>query len=48
MSVKIVNCLDEAIEHINKYSSGHSEAIVTSEYDSAEHFLQTVDSALYM
>ncbi len=45
MSVKIVNCLDEAIEHINKYSSGHSEAIVTSEYDSAEHFLQTVDSA---
>lgn len=45
MSVKIVSCLDDAIEHINKYSSGHSEAIVTSEYKAAEYFLQTIDSA---
>lgn len=45
MSVKIVNCLDEAIEHINKYSSKHSEAIITSDYKSAEYFLQTIDSA---
>lgn len=45
MSVKIVNCLDEAIEHINKYSSKHSETIVTSNYKSAEYFLQTIDSA---
>lgn len=45
MSVKIVNCLDEAVEHINKYSSKHSEAIITSNYKSAEYFLQTIDSA---
>ena len=31
--------------HINKYSSGHSEAIVTSDYFSAEYFLKEVDSA---
>lgn len=45
MSVKIVCCLDEAIEHINKYSSKHSEAIITSDYKSAECFLQSIDSA---
>lgn len=45
MSVKIVNCLDEAVEHINKYSSKHSEAIITSDYKSAEYFLKAIDSA---
>lgn len=45
MSVKVVDCLDEAIEHINKYSSKHSEAIITSDYKSSEYFLKTIDSA---
>lgn len=45
LAVKVVANLDEAIEHINKYSSSHSEAIVTYCYSSAEKFLQRVDSA---
>ncbi len=45
MSVKIVDCVQAAVRHINKYSSGHSEAIVTSDYFSAEYFLKEVDSA---
>lgn len=45
MSVKIVPSLDEAIEHIRKYSSGHSECIVTSNNENAEKFLNSVDSA---
>ena len=45
MSVKVVDCVQDAVYHINKYSSGHSEAIVTSDYFSAEYFLKEVDSA---
>lgn len=45
MSVKIVSSLDEAIEHIRKYSSGHSECIVTENNENAERFLNGVDSA---
>ena len=45
MSVKVVDCVQTAVCHINKYSSGHSEAIVTSDYFSAEYFLKEVDSA---
>ena len=37
--------LDEAIEHINKHSSRHSESIVTSEYAASERFLNEVDAA---
>ncbi len=45
ISVKVVKSLDEAIRHINKYSSHHSEAIITQSYDSAEKFLALIDSA---
>jgi glutamate-5-semialdehyde dehydrogenase len=45
MSVKVVDSLDEAITHIAKYSSGHSEAIVTESYENARRFASEVDSA---
>lgn len=45
MSVKIVDSLEEAIAHINKYNTSHSEAIVTRDYDVAQKFLDEVDSA---
>lgn len=45
LAVKVVSGLDEAIEHISKYSTGHSEAIVTNSYENAEKFLDTVDAA---
>ncbi|MEF3254479.1 MAG: glutamate-5-semialdehyde dehydrogenase [Deferribacterales bacterium] len=45
LSIKIVDSLDEAIEHINKYGSGHSEAIVTESYTNALEFLEKVDAA---
>lgn len=45
LAVKVVEGLDEAIDHINKYGSKHSEAIVTGSYDNAEAFLQRVDAA---
>ncbi|WP_299467661.1 glutamate-5-semialdehyde dehydrogenase [uncultured Gimesia sp.] len=45
MSVKIVNDMDEAIRHIHKYGSGHTECIVTTELASAEKFTTEVDSA---
>lgn len=45
MSVKIVSSLDDAIEHIRKYSSGHSESIITNNIQNAEKFLNSVDSS---
>lgn len=45
LSVKVVDSLDEAIAHIAKYSSGHSECIVTESYENARRFTQEVDSA---
>ena len=45
LSVKVVSGLDEAIEHIQKYGSGHSDAIVTENYSVSEEFLNKVDSA---
>ena len=45
LSIKIVDGLDEAIEHIQKYGSGHSEAIITQDYLKAEEFLNRVDAA---
>ncbi|ACD82864.1 glutamate-5-semialdehyde dehydrogenase [Candidatus Methylacidiphilum infernorum] len=45
LSVKIVKNLDEAIDHIHKYGSNHSDAIVTEESGAAEAFLHRVDSA---
>jgi glutamate-5-semialdehyde dehydrogenase len=44
-AVKVVNSLDEALEHIERYGSGHSEAIVTEEYQAAMRFLNEVDAA---
>lgn len=44
-AVKIVNSLDEALEHIERYGSGHSEAIITEEYPAAMRFLNEVDAA---
>ncbi|AQT68265.1 Gamma-glutamyl phosphate reductase [Anaerohalosphaera lusitana] len=45
LAVKVVDSLDEAVEHINEYGSGHTDAIVTKEQQSAEKFMQRVDSA---
>lgn len=45
VSVKTVDSVDEAIAHINKYSTGHSETIITRDYESAKQFLSEVDSA---
>lgn len=45
ISVKIVADIDEAIAHINKYNTGHSEAILTESYQNAQKFLNEVDAA---
>jgi glutamate-5-semialdehyde dehydrogenase len=45
ISVKTVKNIDEAIAHINKYSTKHSEAIITKDYDHAQKFLNEIDSA---
>ncbi len=44
-AIKVVNSLDEALQHIGCYGSGHSEAIVTEDYESAMRFLNEVDAA---
>jgi glutamate-5-semialdehyde dehydrogenase len=44
-AVKVVDSLDEALEHIERYGSGHSEAIITEEYQAAMRFLNEVDAA---
>jgi len=45
LSVRIVRDYDEAVNHIAKHSSGHSEAIVTSDYFHSDRFLREIDSA---
>ena len=45
ISVKIVSGIDEAIEHIAKYSTGHSESIITENYGNALKFTSRIDSA---
>ena len=45
VSAKIVDSLDEAIDHINRYGSHHTDSILTENRDAAERFLQLVDSA---
>lgn len=45
MSMKIVDGIEEAIDHIYKYSTGHSDVIITEDYNSAMKFLNEVDSA---
>jgi glutamate-5-semialdehyde dehydrogenase len=44
-AIKVVDSLDEALEHIEKYGSGHSEAIVTEDHPAAARFLNEVDAA---
>ena len=48
ISVKVVDGLDEAIAHINKYSSHHTEAIITTDHVHAQRFLREVDSSSVM
>ena len=45
ISVKVVDSIEDAIDHINEHSTGHSEAIVTSNYFNSEKFLNEIDSA---
>lgn len=45
ISVKVVDSIEEAIVHINTYNTGHSEAIVTADYDHAMRFLNEIDAA---
>ena len=45
IAIKTVESIDQAIDHINKYSTGHSESIVTKNYFSSQQFLEQVDSA---
>ncbi len=48
LAIKIVNSLEEAITHINKYGSNHTEAIVTENYTKAMRFLKEVDASLVL
>ena len=49
VSVKVVNSVSEAVEHINKYTTGHSEAIITESARNADYFVNSIDScALYV
>jgi glutamate-5-semialdehyde dehydrogenase len=45
ISLKVVDSIDEAIEHINTYNTGHSESIITKDYDNAQKFLNEIDAA---
>lgn len=45
LSVKYIKSLEEAIEHINEYSSGHTESIITEDRENAQIFLSAIDSA---
>lgn len=45
LAVKVVESLDDALAHISKYSTGHSESVITSDYESANKFTACVDSA---
>ena len=45
ISCKVVDSLDEAIDHINRFNTGHSECIVTRDYDASQRFLEEVDAA---
>jgi glutamate-5-semialdehyde dehydrogenase len=46
MAIKVVSGLDEAVEHIARYGTGHSEAIVTRDLDAARRFARAVDAAV--
>ena len=48
LAIKVVDGLDAAIEHINRYGSGHTDVIVTENYSHSRQFIQAVDSASVM
>lgn len=48
MGVRVVNSLDEAIEHINAHSTGHTESIIAEDYSAIEEFTSRIDSAVVM
>lgn len=48
IAMKVVDSLDEALDHIRRYSTGHTESIITTDTRSAERFLAEVDSAVVM
>ena len=48
LAVKVVDDIDEAIAHIQRYSTGHTEAIVTDDINAADHFVKHLDSAAIM
>jgi glutamate-5-semialdehyde dehydrogenase len=48
LAVKIVPDLDAALAHIDRYSSNHTEAIITRDYDRAQRFLKEVDSSVVL
>jgi glutamate-5-semialdehyde dehydrogenase len=48
VAVRVVDSLDEAIDHIRRYSTGHTESIITNDIVNAERFLNEVDSAAVM
>ena len=45
ISVKVVDSIEEAVEHINKYNTGHSESIITKDYENALYFQERIDAA---
>ena len=46
MAVKVVSGVEEAVEHINRYGTKHTECIITADEGSAEYFLRNVDAAV--
>lgn len=48
LAIRVVSGIDEAIEHIDRYSTGHTDSILTENFAHAEEFLQRVDSAVVM
>jgi glutamate-5-semialdehyde dehydrogenase len=48
LAVRVVKGLDEALDHIETYSSNHTEAIVTNNYDRAQRFLEEVNSSVVL
>ena len=47
-AVRVVDSLDDAIDHVNTYGTAHTDAIVTSDYEAARRFAAEVDSACVM
>ncbi len=45
ISVKTVDSIDEAVEHINRNNTGHSESIITNDYNNSRYFLDKIDAA---